>query len=172
MTIRTNAALQTLFADNTAGAISPQDLRDFLDSIMGVYGSIVLASGVTGQTLATDTPEQLTEWTADGLSNGMTPAFGSDQITIDNSGDYEVAFQASFDGTTGETFLFTLYKNGSPLSPILGCRRKTGTADVGSCSFIGQVALVATDILSIWIESDAAGTPVVRDAQLTVKRLG
>lgn len=35
-TPRTEAALATLFADNTAGGITPQNLRDFLASIMGV----------------------------------------------------------------------------------------------------------------------------------------
>src|SRR3989304_3791892 len=33
-TIRQLAALQALLADNTGGAISPQDLRDFLVSVM------------------------------------------------------------------------------------------------------------------------------------------
>ena len=172
MTIRTNAALQTLFADNTTGAISPQDLRDFLDSVMGVYGSILLTSGSTGQTVANGVPEKMTEWSSNGVNVGCTPAFGSNQITIDNAGVYEIAFQMSFDGVTGDTFQFTLYNNGSPVSPVLGCRRKTGTADVGSCSFIGQLTLAATDTLSIWVESDANGTPVWRDAQMTVKRIG
>ena len=34
-TIRTLADLQTLLADNTAGDISPQDVRDFLVSVHG-----------------------------------------------------------------------------------------------------------------------------------------
>lgn len=35
-TVRTLTALQTLLADNTARAISPQDLRDALYSVLGV----------------------------------------------------------------------------------------------------------------------------------------
>ena len=34
-TIRTKSALQTLLADNVAGDISPQDIRDFLVSVIG-----------------------------------------------------------------------------------------------------------------------------------------
>jgi hypothetical protein len=172
MTIRTNAELQVLFADNITGDITPQDLRDFLDSIMGVYGGILLTDGATGQTLATDVPEVLTEWTSNGVSNGLTPGYVQNQIVIDTDGDYEVFFGVSFDGTTGETFGFHLYKNGSPLSTTLGCHRKTSSADVGSCSFSGHVTLVDGDILTVWIESDAAGTPVVREAQFLAKRLG
>jgi hypothetical protein len=38
-TIRTLAALQTLLANNTSHDISPQDLRDFLVSVRGVWTS-------------------------------------------------------------------------------------------------------------------------------------
>lgn len=39
-TARTKSALATLFADNTAGDISPQDLRDFLESMDLAYGEL------------------------------------------------------------------------------------------------------------------------------------
>ena len=171
MTIRTNAALQTLFADNTSGAISPQDLRDFLDSIMGVYGSVVIVEGSTGQAVSAATVEQLTEWTADGISNGTTPAFATDQITVDNAGDYNVFFQISFNGITGAVFEFHLYKNGSPVSPAVGCHRKTANTDVGSASFGCQITLAATDIMSIWVESDGNGTFTAIDCQFTLTRI-
>ena len=172
MTIRTNAALQTLFADNTTGAISPQDLRDFLDSIMGVYGGVLITSGVTGQVLVAATPEQLTEWTADGESNGATPAFASNQITIDNAGVYAVFFQISFEGITGSTFDFSVYKNGSPLSPVIDCERKTANTDVGSASMTAHLTLAAADVLTIEVESSGNGTMVALDAHFLVNRIG
>ena len=39
-TFRTRADLLTLFADNIAGDISEQDLRDFVVSILGGFGSL------------------------------------------------------------------------------------------------------------------------------------
>jgi len=45
-TPRTVTALQTLFADNTNGDISPQDLRDFLVSVMGRTKYVWLAPGI------------------------------------------------------------------------------------------------------------------------------
>ena len=170
MTKRTKAALDILFADNSAGAISPEDLRDFLDSIMGVYGSIVIEAGSTGQTIASGVAEQLTEWTADGISNGVTPAFATDQITINHDGDYEIFFQISFQGINGVVFKYTLYKNGSALPP--SCQRKTANTDVGSESFLCQIALVATDVLSIWVEGDGSGTFTAVETQFAVRRIG
>ena len=43
-TIRALSALQTLFADNTTRAISEQDLRDFLVSVLGVVPFIAKAA--------------------------------------------------------------------------------------------------------------------------------
>jgi hypothetical protein len=171
MTIKTHTELTALFADNTSGDISPQDLRDFLDSIMSVYGAIFVSAGVTGQVIASGVPEQLTEWTHDGSANGVTPAFASDQITIDNDGVYAVNFAISFAGITNCVFQFTMYKNGSPMSPVLGAQRKTGNTDVGSCGFNCQVSLVDGDIISIWVEGDQNGTFTAVDCQLTIHRI-
>jgi hypothetical protein len=172
MTIRTNAQLQALLADNTAGDISPQDIRDFLDSVMGVYGSIGIGDGVAGQTLATDTPEKMTEWTHNGVANGMTPAFAADEITILHDGVYHVTFNVSFQGTTGETFQFVLRKDNVEVVPHISMHRKTSSADVGSGGIADNLTLVAGDVLSIWVESDAAGTPVWVESQLSAHRIG
>lgn len=171
MTIITNAALQTLFADNTTGAISPADLRDFLDSIMGVYGGILITSGVTGQVLVAATPEPMTEWTGDGESNGATPAYLTDNITILHAGVYTVFFQISFEGITGATFDFSVYKNGSPLSPVIDCERKTANTDVGSASMSAHLTLAVNDILTIEVESSGGGTMTALDSHFLVQRI-
>jgi hypothetical protein len=169
MTIRTNAALQTLFADNITGAISPQDLRDFLDSIMGVYGSIVFEGNAVVQAIIAATPEQLTEWTGNGLSNGTTPAYASDQITIDNTGIYQVAFQASFQGVSTKIQEFELRIDGVVTG--VKCRRYTSATDVGSCSFTSQISLTAAEVLSVWVEGTGNGNVTIEEAQLTVVRI-
>ncbi len=64
-TLRTLSALLALLADNTSGAISPQDLRDFLVSVAGYrYGRAVS----TGQALTLD--DRVVE--ATGGSGGIT----------------------------------------------------------------------------------------------------
>lgn len=44
-TVRTYAALQTLLADNVAGAISPQDVRDFLASVFNWVNGVAGGAG-------------------------------------------------------------------------------------------------------------------------------
>lgn len=50
-TERTRAALATLYADNTAGDISAQDLRDFLVSVNTTMGPAVAVTGTTTATV-------------------------------------------------------------------------------------------------------------------------
>ena len=169
MTIKTKAQLDTLFADNAVGAISEADLRDFVDSIMGVYGSIVIEANAVTQTIASGVPEILTEWTGDGISNGTTPAYASDQITIDNTGIYQVNFQASFQGLATKVHEFELRVDGAVTG--VQCHRYTGATDVGSCSFSCQISLTAAEVLSIWVEADGAGSITIDEAQFSVHRI-
>jgi len=62
-TQRTKSALQTLFADNVTGDISPQDLRDFLVTVMDRIG------GYHNGTLP---PQGTDQATAIGVNNGTT----------------------------------------------------------------------------------------------------
>lgn len=43
-TVKTFAQLKTLFADNSVGAISAQDLRDFVETLKTLHGAIHLSS--------------------------------------------------------------------------------------------------------------------------------
>ena len=55
-TVRTKAALQALFADNSSGDISPQDLRDFLVTTYADGGINVVADhGAVGDGVTDDT---------------------------------------------------------------------------------------------------------------------
>ena len=169
-TIRTKTALLALYVIGTAGGITAQRLRDFVVSVMGCYGSIVIQGGSTGQTIAVGTPEKFTEWTADGPANGTTPAFATDEITIDNAGVYEVFFQTSFAGITNCVFEFVLRKDAVIAGP--GCQRKTANTDVGSASFQCHITMAAAEVLSIWVEGNVNGSFTAVDTQFTVKRIG
>lgn len=169
-TIKTKAALIIELADNTTGLIDAQVLRDVLVSIMGCYGGVKIEAGSTGQAILSGAAEVMTEWTADGVADGVTPAFASDQITIDNAGVYDIHFDCSFQGITNCTFQFELYKNGSPIGPA--CERRTTSADVGNCGFDDDLTLAATDVLTIWVEGTQNGTFTATEAHFKVKRIG
>lgn len=170
-TVRSLTALLALFADTDTEDIAPQDVRDFIVSAIGGYGSLSVFEGSTQQDNP-DTGAKLTCWTTNGEASGATPSHSDDQITIDVDGTWDIAFQASFSGTLNSTVKFRLRKNGTELN--FGCTRKLGNIDVGSASFIScGVPLVATDILSIYVEMDGATDDItIVDAQLRVHRVG
>ncbi len=169
-TIRTKAALLVLLADNTTGDISPLDIRDMLVSLMGVYGGIKVDTGVTGQTLAAAVPEILTEWTGNGISTGATPDYVNDKITVDNAGDYEVFFHASFNGITGAVFHFELYKDGVSAGPA--CSIKTTNNDTQAASFSDVLTLSPTNRMEIFVTSDTNGTMTLVHSNFGIKRIG
>jgi hypothetical protein len=173
-TPRSVSTLQTLLADNTSGQISPQDLRDFLVSSLGIYGSLYVLDGATQQDNIGTSGSKLTAFTNEGNSHGTTPSHSNDQITIDIDGKYDVQFQCSFScAQASSDIAFRLRKNGSELN--YGATRSIGTiGDNGSCSFIASaIDLVATDVLTIYVESDTATDDItVIDAQFSVRMVG
>jgi len=172
-TVRTRTAVLALLADNSTRAISPQDLRDAIVSVAGVYGMISTQDGSTAQDNVADTFEKLTNWTHDGLAVGLTPAFGSGSITVDTGADgiYLAAFQVSFSGAAVAIYSFHLHKNTS--DTLLGAHRKTGTVDVGSASGFGLLSLAAGDEVSVYVQTDNGGgvSLTVADAQLALLRV-
>ena len=171
-TARSVADLKTLLADNATGAISEQDLRDFLVSALGIYGSLSCFEETTQQDNP-DTGAILTCWDTNGASNGTTPDHTTDGITVDVTGVYEVAFQCSFSGTGSSVVKFRLRIDGVEQS--FGCTRKLGTGgDVGSASFLAPgVSITATEVLSVYVEMDGATDDLtVVDAQMSVRMIG
>ena len=170
-TIRTKTALLSLLADNTAGDISTQDVRDMLVSVFGVYGSIYLKDGSTAQTSIGTTPAKMTGFAADGVSAGTTPDHTNDQITVGTDGVYAIFFQNSFSGTVSADFTFFIRIGGA--ESIYGVRRKLGTGgDVGSVSMLGLLSLSASDVITVYVEAVSDGremTPI--QAQLLVIKI-
>jgi len=169
-TIRDKADLLALAVVGVPGGVNAQAIRDMLVSVFGVFGSIIINGGSTTQTLALNTPEVLTEWTADGASDGVSPGYATDRITIDNDGFYKVIFNVSFEGISTAIQTFYLYKGG--VKQAVAMQRYTSNNDVGSGGFVIDLALVATDYLEIWVESDKNGDITVVESQFTVNRIG
>lgn len=172
-TIRTKAELLALLADNTTGDITPQDIRDMLVSLMGVYGGIKIVDGITAQSGITPTPETLTGWEVNSPSNGVSPDYSTGQITVDHDGVYLVTAQVSFSGTLNTTF--TVHVRIDGVEQDEGLHRKMGTGgDVGSASLMAIISLSEGNVLTLYVQSDAGGgasmTPV--DAQFMITRIG
>ena len=158
-TRRTRAEILALFADNSIGSISAQDLRDFVVTIMGGYASIKTVDGTTAQTGITATPVKLTTFAVNGTANGLTPDHTNDQITIDVDGVYFVECDVSFSGSSNSTF--ELHLRVDAVEKDEGFHRKIGSGgDTGSAGFHGIVSLVAGEVLTTYIESTDGGTSV------------
>lgn len=69
-TIRTLSALQTLLADNTSGAISPQDARDFL--VTALHSMTRQTASVSGATTVNALSGGLVELTLTGNVTSLT----------------------------------------------------------------------------------------------------
>jgi hypothetical protein len=149
-TQRTLAALLALLADNITGDISPQDIRDFLVSVSGGYGSIFVHGGVTAQAGITSTPVKMTGFDTNGISNGTTPDHTSDDINISVAGDYLVSGAVSFIGTSNSTFDIDIYINS--VTTNYGFERKLGTGtDVGSGPLEGLITCAVNDKINVFL---------------------
>ena len=170
-TSRTLSALQTLLADNTAGAISPQDLRDMLLSLSSGYGMIYVQGGSTAQGSLSGTPAKLTAFAGNGVSSDTTPDHTDDSIAIGTAGKYLCSFHCSFTGTGSSTFQFRIAIDG--VESVIGFERAFPAApNYGSASCAGVLSLAAAEKVTVYVSSDDGGTSVtVSDAQLTVSRI-
>ena len=171
-TPRQLTALKALLADNTAGAISPQDLRDFLVTALGTYAIISVDSGAVEQAAVGVAPALLVNWVTNGPDNGITADAANDKIILDIAGKYLVMLQVSFTGTGSTEFEFELYVNS--VATGYRCSRKLGaTGDVGSASLLGIVDASALHDLEVYVNADGAAKAItVQDAQLYAKFIG
>jgi hypothetical protein len=168
-TRRTKAEILALFADNTSGNISPQDLRDFVVTVMGGYASLKTVDGVTAQTGITSTPVLLTTWDTNGDSNGLTADHTTDSITIDVDGVYDVDCDVSFSGSSNAIIQMHLRVNG--VEEEEGMHRKLSAGgDVGSAGFNGGLTLSAGDVLTVYVESNITASITPVDAQFRVNQ--
>lgn len=172
-TVRPLATILALIANNSSRNISGLDMQDALVSVFGPVAAIYVADGSTAQTGITTTPELMTGFAADGLGVDAVPDHTIDGITINTDGNYFLFFQCSFTGTVTTKFEFHFCVDGA--EQPYGCHDKVNAGgDVGSASAFGPLTLSATEVVTMYVESDKGGgadlTPV--DASLIVLKIG
>jgi len=155
-TFKTLSTLQSLLADNTSEDISPQDVRDMLVSIMGVYAQLYTHDGVSGLTVGTSPVD--VEWASGQTEDGIDADATAESITVGSGHDglYLALAQFSFSGSLSVTFELHLAVDGVQEDAI-ACKRKLGTGgDVGSCSFAGLVTLADGEEVTVEVEADGS----------------
>jgi len=121
------------------------------------YGAIYnyTLGGAGAQTLTdASTWYQISAFSANGVSSGVTPDHTNDHITIATTGVYQVSFNISFSGTLSETFEVSAWKNDGATQMLdVAVVRKLGTGgDVGSAAAGSIVSLAATNTVELWAQ--------------------
>ena len=154
------AALQALFADNQEGDISPQDLRDFLVSALGSYGSLIknaLATTSVGAAAWVQVPfEAAGEATA-----AVSVDASQNRLTVQVAGvwlvEYHVAGQLEAPANT--KVQTQLYKNGATIDNQSWDEVELATIDqFRSMNGSGIFSLSVGDYMELFIAHDDAGS--------------
>lgn len=156
-TVRTLAALQALLADNTTQNISPQDVRDMLVSILGVYGGLKTTAGSTPLAPG-PTPVILAPWSGTLVNDDITVNGTTGVITLTTAGDYMVLWNVSltFTTLTDATVRVELFQEGSGTGNIMDQNMVINTLwGIGGSTII---TAAAADEIDLRVSVPAAGT--------------
>jgi hypothetical protein len=169
-TQRTLTALMTLLADNTAGAISPQDVRDLVATVRARAAQISVPLAAAAAITISDTTSYF-ECTAPTWSLGPADSFdqsdGNGRLTYIGTVAVmlHLACTVSFSSASNNQQLhLRLAKNGTTdaTSEVV---RKVGTgADVGSAALHLIVSVAANDHISLWVRNATSAANITIQA--------
>ena len=157
-TARSLAAIQALFADNSAGAISPQDLRDAVETLATKYGEIYVSS--SSATSITDTTSYFDiagTWTLgqakqfDENTNGQLRYTGTPDVEAMVKGSVSVTVAGNNDIVHLE-----IRKNGQDVTGSDATLKLATGADVQSFSVLGVVSLSTNDYITLAVRNETA----------------
>ena len=138
------------------------------------YGGIYVTAGAGTQALEATTWTKITQFTADGdSSGGVTPAHGTDTITVADAGVYHVSFQCSYTGTNLAVYNIAVYWDGNRQNQVQ-IQRKIGTGtDVGSAGTAGHVTVASgSTAFELWLYAAGAADFNLVQGQLVVTKVG
>jgi hypothetical protein len=141
-TMRSLSALTTLLADNAAGDISAQDLRDAVISTLppGYAAAYISASTATDPADNSTWIQVAGTWTLS--DNSASWSMGTNgQFQYDGAADREVNVQVAFsmtaEGNLKQT-QFGIAKNGTIITPSIIQRYVSTGADVGAAAVVAH----------------------------------
>ncbi len=173
-TVRTTATLLALLADNVSGDISPQDVRDMLVSIFGVWSAIYVADGAIAQTGITTTPVKISGFTTNIAGSGdITPNHTDDSLEIGTNGDYLCLAHISFSGSNNQAFEIHVAVDNVE-TPFGAHRKLAAGGDEGSAFIIAPLdSLSAAEKLTLQINTTPSGVAEITsiDMQLFVIKI-
>lgn len=178
-TQRSMSAILALLADNVAGDISAEDMRDAIESLRPRFGKMAVqaadAASVTIGTVSTYVEVTEPTWTVSGVATGSPSPYGFDmdsngrlrytgaEPVVANVGLSVAVTSAS----SNQVIHYRLGKNGATSVNSEG-HRKIGTgADVGAISIAGIFELDTNDYLSLFVSNESGSNDItIETAQL------
>lgn len=171
-TQRSLADLLALLADNTSQDISPQDLRDMLISIMGVYGELWTAGRSTGTTIGTSFIK-LDNWENNGAAKKVTVDSANNKMSIQIAGLYRVSATFSVNTDTDDTFRVSLFKEGAEQQNVTWQRALSSALNITDADARGFVTCAVDDELDFRAKGkNTGGDLTFVDANFTVRLMG
>lgn len=159
-TQRTKAQLTTLCADNNIGAITPQILRDFIESSTPSTGLMHFHSPGVATTISAPSTFVKAANVTELHSNAYRfsqPLDNRLQYTGTASCVASIAASLSFTcAANNQTLAFAFYVNGVLVgSSKVRTRISTGT-DVQAVTLLAQVVLNNSDYIEVWVSNETA----------------
>jgi hypothetical protein len=165
-----------LVAISQGGVGKKTTIEDILDS--NLYGGMLALNNAVAEGTVGAFPaiRVVQAWTSDDPSNGIVPAFAAGTLTVPAGGDglyFVTADIGAFVGSNSKTYSFYLFKNTGPFG-FRGATQLTSASGAGgNLTMSGPIALVAGDVVSLYVLSLDGGTAMtVSQANIFMQRVG
>jgi hypothetical protein len=157
-TQRTLATVLSLLADNTTGAVSAQDLRDAIVSIVPQYGGVHLIANTVATSIGVAGTYVVTNWNTAGVA-GTLKGFGSTsggRLTYSGvaavSAVIRCPLSVNIAAAAIKQLRFRLYKNGAALpGSEIQCRTSGVSGENVAFSVQARTTLATSDYLELWV---------------------
>lgn len=152
-TARGVTALQALLADNSNGAVSPQDVRDMLVSLVPAHGELTItASGLTTVSVLNTWYNVSGTWTLtatfsddfDEPAEGRLRYIGTPTRTA-----FVIATISTTAADNNQVIEWGIAKNGTIISESIISRKQGTGADVGALAVQAITTLATNDYLTV-----------------------
>lgn len=166
-TQRDLAALQALLADNITGAISPQDLRDFLYSMKFPCGSLYLTTPAptTISTPGTYVKAAGSCSPSDGTSSYLF-TISDNRLTYTGvaSFHFHIVASVSFSINQNNHIIgLRIAKNGTTLAHSTARRKVSSAGDVGSTAIHADAMLDENDYIELFVTDETGASQATID---------
>ena len=137
------------------------------------YGGMRMEMGATHNISLSTTPTEVGAWDTASALQGVTADLTGGELTVQQDGVYEFLALVTLSGVNSAiTYTLEAYLNNAPAGSIPGDAPEKGTDIVPLHITSMPTALVAGDVVSLFLSAGAADTVAISRAMMSLKRIG